>query len=746
MQDIEFLYTNADAAGAKGGTMTIDQLIDAVKAYHPSTDEALIRRAYACAAAAHEGQKRNSGEPYIIHPLHVAMILAELQMDDQSICAGLLHDVLEDTSVTEEEMKQEFGEEITTLVDGVTKLKQLQSKSKVENQVENYRKMVMAMANDIRVIIVKLADRLHNLRTLDYKDRAKQVEKATETIEIYVPIAHRLGISTIKSELEDLCLKYLDPDAYFEISELVHKRLDERKEYIRKIMDRLSKELESLGIHFEISGRPKTLYSIYKKMYQQNKTFDQIFDVSAIRVIVDTVKDCYSVLGVVHTLWKPIPKRFKDYIAMPKQNMYQSLHTTLIGPGGETFEVQIRTFEMHQTAEYGIAAHWQYKEGRRKKTAFDEKLTWVRQLMEWQKTATDSKEYMETLKGDFFSDEVYVFSPGGDVVELTRGSTPVDFAYRIHSDIGNHCVGAKVDGRLVPLNHVLENGNIVEILTSKNSEGPSRDWLSFVANPSTKQKIRQFFKHANREVNVEIGRDMVVQDLKKDGYHPNELMNDEALESVIARTSFASPEDLYSAIGFGSQTVGSVTGKLKAIYEEKRNEEAEKKRLENLESSGEVHAVHGPQSGDEAVRIRGEGVSNLQIKFAQCCSPVPGDAIIGYITMGRGISIHRADCVNIVHTKQPERLIEVEWAETKKSKFFSTLRILARNKTGYMADIVELLNKMEINMSGLQVHTDADNTSHILMTIEIDDAKQVYEVMRKIRTVPNTINVFRMNG
>lgn len=731
--------------------MTIDQLINAIKAYHPSTDEALIRRAYHLAESAHEGQKRNSGEPYIIHPLHVAMILAELQMDDQTICAGLLHDVLEDTPITEEDMVQEFGSEITNLVDGVTKLKQLQSKSKVDNQVENYRKMVMAMANDIRVIIVKLADRLHNLRTLDYKDRAKQIEKAKETIEIYVPIAHRLGISTIKSELEDLCLKYLDPDAYFEISALVHKRLEERQEYIRHIMDQLSEELNNIGIHFEISGRPKTLYSIYKKMYQQNKTFAQIFDVSAIRVIVDTVKDCYSVLGVVHTLWKPIPKRFKDYIAMPKQNMYQSLHTTLIGPGGETFEVQIRTFEMHQTAEFGIAAHWQYKEGRRKKTAFDKKLTWVRQLMEWQKTATDSAEYMETLKGDFFSDEVYVFSPRGDVVELTRGSTPVDFAYRIHSDIGNRCVGAKVDGRLVPLDHVLENGNIVEVLTSKNTAGPSRDWLKFVANPSTKQKIRQFFKHANREDNIAIGRDMLVQDLKKDGYHANELLSDDLLGAIISRTSYSSPDDLYAAIGFGSQSLAGITGRLKNAYEEKKSKEEEEKRLNELQHAAEKAESqkvehHGPKMADEAVRIRGEGLSNLQIKLAQCCSPVPGDDIIGYITMGRGISVHRCDCANVVNTKQPERLIQVEWAKTEKAKFYSTLRILARNQTGYMANIVELLSKMDINMSGLQVHTDNDNTAHILMTMEIDDADEVYEVVRKIRAVPNTMSVFRMNG
>lgn len=727
--------------------MTIDDILEKVKSYHPATDSELIRRAFECAVTAHQDQKRNSGEPYIIHPLKVAMILAELQMDDQTICAGLLHDVLEDTPITREDMEQEFGEEITALVDGVTKLKQLQSKSKVENQVENYRKMVMAMANDIRVIIVKLADRLHNLRTLDYKDRAKQVEKATETIEIYVPIAHRLGISTIKSELEDLCLKYLDPNAYYEISELVHKRLDERRLYVRTIMDQLSQELDTLGIHYEISGRPKTLYSIYKKMYQQHKTFDQIFDVSAIRVIVDTVKDCYSVLGIVHTLWKPIPKRFKDYIAMPKQNMYQSLHTTLIGSGGETFEVQIRTFEMHQTAEYGIAAHWQYKEGRRKKTAFDEKLTWVRQLMEWQKTTTDSNEFMETLKGDFFSDEVYVFSPQGDVIELTKGSTPIDFAYRIHSDIGNHCVGAKVDGKLVPLNYELENGSIVEVLTSKNSTGPSRDWLNFVANPSTKQKIRQFFKHARRDENEALGRDMIVSDLRKDGYHPNELMNEEAMAAIIARMSFSSPEDLYAAVGFGSQSVASITGRLKAFYEDKKKkEEREKALAQQSERQESARKKPAKSQADEIIRIRGEEMSNLDIKLAQCCSPVPGDSIVGYITMGHGISVHRADCVNILHAKNPERLIRVEWDQTENAKFDTTLQILSENQQGYLASIVELLSKLGINMSGFQFHTDPNNLTHIQLTVEISDVDRITELIHKIRNVPHTLDVYRMNG
>ncbi|MCI6156985.1 MAG: bifunctional (p)ppGpp synthetase/guanosine-3',5'-bis(diphosphate) 3'-pyrophosphohydrolase [Peptoniphilaceae bacterium] len=725
--------------------MDLESLIQEIQSYNPDSDEALIRRAYRYAEEAHKGQKRNSGEAYIIHPLHVAYILAQLNMDDATICAGLLHDVLEDTGVSEDQMREDFGDEITTLVDGVTKLKQLQSKSKVENQVDNYRKMVMAMANDIRVIIVKLADRLHNLRTLDYKDRAKQIEKAKETIEIYVPIAHRLGISKIKSELEDLCLKYLDPDAYYEVSDLVHKKLEDRQEYIQAIIKDLSDKIREFDIPFEITGRPKSLYSIYEKMYHQNKTFDQIFDVSAIRVIVETVKDCYSVLGLVHTMWKPIPKRFKDYIAMPKPNMYQSLHTTVLGPGGETFEVQIRTREMHQTAEYGIAAHWQYKEGKSKKSGFDQKLTWVRQLMEWQKTTTDSNEYMETLKGDFFTDEVYVFTPKGDVFELPRGSTPIDFAYHIHSAVGNKCVGAKVDGRIVPLDYRLENGNIVEIITSKNSVGPSRDWLKIAQSPSAKNKIRQFFKHKNREENEQVGRDMIVADLRKDGYRPNELLTPEAMENVIARMSFSSAEDLFAAIGFGSQSIGSVTTKLKEFYNEKQAKAAlDLQDEENSEST--VHEKTTSHVRDEAIRIRGDDVSNLQIKLARCCSPVPGDPITGYITKGHGISVHRSDCVNILHTKTPERLIRVEWDQTTESKFYATIHILAVNHSGYLASVIEMITKMKLNIEGVNAFPNADRTHRITLTVQIADVDQVEELMTKIRSLKDTINVYRANA
>ena len=721
--------------------MDINQLITEIKSYNPDLDEALIRRSYAYAAEKHKDQKRNSGEPYIIHPLNTAFILAKLKMDDPTICAGLMHDVLEDTSVTKEEMEKEFGKEITSIVDGVTKLKKIQSKSKFENQADNYRKMVVAMANDIRVIIVKLADRLHNLRTLDYKTPQKQVEKARETIEIYVPIADRLGIAAVKAELEDLCLKYLEPEAYYGISELLNKKSEERKEDISQIEKVLAKKLDSLSIQYTITGRPKSIYSIYKKMYLQDKTFDQIFDVMGIRVIVNTVSDCYSVLGVVHTLWKPIPKRFKDYIAVPKPNMYQSLQTTVIGDKGETFEVQIRTWEMHKTAEYGIAAHWQYKEGKKKQDKFDQKLTWVRQLMEWQKTTTDSKEFLDTLKGDFFSDEVYVFSPKGDVVELPAGSTPIDFAYHVHTDVGNKCVGAKIDGRLVPLSTKLQNGNIIEVLTSQNSVGPSRDWLDFVQSSSAKSKIRQYFKHADREENISLGRDMVVQNLNKDGFKPNEVITDEAIQEVAEKMRFSSAEDLYAAVGFGSKSVASINTKLKEIYRARQTAEQihHDFRPEDYPENPFPH-----NDGETKVQVKGSNLSNLQIKFAQCCSPVPGDEIIGYITRGHGISVHRKDCINMINAKDRDRLIPVEWNKTKDAKFYASLKIEALNRTGYLADLAQVISKMGINMIGVDAKPTRDQLAYIKLTVEIQDLNEVEELMKKIRSMTNTLSVFRL--
>ncbi|WP_019134417.1 RelA/SpoT family protein [Kallipyga massiliensis] len=728
--------------------MTIDSLVEKIQTYNPDCNEALIRKAYAYADQAHSGQVRNSGEPYITHPLHVAYILAELKMDDPTICGGLLHDVLEDTEISYEQMEDDFGSEITTLVDGVTKLKKIASRSKIDNQVDNYRKMVMAMANDIRVVIIKLADRLHNLRTLDYKERPKQIEKAKETIEIYVPIAHRLGIFAIKSELEDLCLKYLDPQAYYEIAELVDKKLEDRKEEIERIEDMLSQKLDELGMTYEITGRPKTLYSIYKKMYKQDKSFNEIFDITAIRVIVDTVSDCYSVLGVVHTLWKPIPKRFKDYIAMPKQNMYQSLHTTVIGQDGQVFEVQIRTWEMHRTAEFGIAAHWQYKEGAKKKSEFDEKLTWVRQLMEWQKTTTDSQEFLETLKGDFFSDEVYVFSPRGDVIELPRGSTPIDFAYRIHSDVGNACVGAKIDGKLLPLDTQLENGNIVEVITSKNSAGPSRDWLDIVQSSGARSKIRQFFKRANRDEHIENGRDMIIQEVKKDGYPTKKVITPEALEKLVDRMSYSSPDDLLAAVGFGTQSLAAIVSRLEDIYDKAQK----RKELEAMAEGALAQADrekahtsdHEGQEKSNSVSVVGEGTDNLEVKFAQCCSPVPGDDIVGYITRGHGITVHRKSCPNIRSNQSPERLIELEWNKINQTTFDASLTIEAMNVSGYVADLAQLIVQMDMEMNGIEARSREDSTVIIKLTVRVEDKDRMEVLIRKIREMEPTLAVYRV--
>lgn len=728
--------------------MNIDRLVEKVQTYNPDCNEALIRKAYAYADQAHSGQVRNSGEPYIIHPLHVAYILAELKMDDPTICGGLLHDVLEDTEISYEQMEEDFGSEITTLVDGVTKLKKIASRSKIDNQVDNYRKMVMAMANDIRVVIIKLADRLHNLRTLDYKERPKQIEKAKETIEIYVPIAHRLGIFAIKSELEDLCLKYLDPQAYYEIAELVDKKLEDRKEEIGRIEDMLSQKLDELGMTYEITGRPKTLYSIYKKMYKQDKSFNEIFDITAIRVIVDTVSDCYSVLGVVHTLWKPIPKRFKDYIAMPKQNMYQSLHTTVIGQDGQVFEVQIRTWEMHRTAEFGIAAHWQYKEGAKKKSEFDEKLTWVRQLMEWQKTTTDSQEFLETLKGDFFSDEVYVFSPRGDVIELPRGSTPIDFAYRIHSDVGNACVGAKIDGKLLPLDTRLENGNIVEVITSKNSAGPSRDWLDIVQSSGARSKIRQFFKRANRDEHIENGRDMIIQEVKKDGYPTKKVITPEALEKLVDRMSYSSPDDLLAAVGFGTQSLAAIVSRLEDIYDKAQKRKELEAMAEGALAQADREKAHSSdhegQEKSNAVSVVGEGTDNLEVKFAQCCSPVPGDDIVGYITRGHGITVHRKSCPNIRSNQSPERLIELEWNKINQTTFDASLTIEAMNVSGYVADLAQLIVQMDMEMNGIEARSREDSTVIIKLTVRVEDKDRMEVLIRKIREMEPTLAVYRV--
>lgn len=720
----------------------IEKLLSKIKEYYPSADTEMVKKAYDLSESSHEGQLRNSGEKYFIHPFNVALILTDLNMDDKTIAAALLHDVLEDTDVTYEALEAEFGEEVANLVDGVTKLKKLQYKTKQENQAENLRKMVLAMANDIRVIIIKLADRLHNMRTLEYMSEAKKKEKAIETLEIYAPLAHRLGISKIKWELEDLSLRYLDPDGYYDLVEKVSKRRKEREEYIQKIVIQLDEKLNEMDIHKDISGRPKNFYSIYKKMVYQNKNFEQIFDLTAIRIIVDNIKDCYAVLGLVHTMWKPIPGRFKDYIAMPKPNMYQSLHTTVIGPEGEIFEVQIRTWDMHRTAEYGIAAHWKYKEGAVKSDNFDEKLTWLRQLMEWQKDLKDPKEFMESLKVDLFTDEVYVFTPKGDVINLPSGSTPIDFAYRVHTAVGNRCVGAKVDGRIVPLDYKLKNGNIVEVLTSSNTNGPSRDWLKIVRSSQAKNKIRQWFKKEDRDKNIDRGEELINKELKRQGYKIAESLKDEWLKDVANNMSLNSVDDLYASLGYGSITISLVISKLREHYKNHFDIKDEKSLIESKikDKPGNKYNTKLGQG------ISVKGVDNIKVRFARCCNPVPGDEIIGYITRGRGVSVHRKDCPNITNIEGQERFMEVSWNMSEKAEYQAEIQIKALDRPGLLTEITQNIANSELSLTSLSARTNKEKLAIMNIALEIKNLDQLRNLMKNIRKLKGVIDVYRVTS
>ncbi|HHY05059.1 MAG TPA: bifunctional (p)ppGpp synthetase/guanosine-3',5'-bis(diphosphate) 3'-pyrophosphohydrolase, partial [Thermoanaerobacterales bacterium] len=589
-----------------------------ILAYNPSADISLIRKAYEFAKKAHSGQHRVSGELFIFHPLEVAKILADLELDIATIAAGILHDVVEDTQYSIQDITDNFGSEIAILVDGVTKLGKLEYKTKEEQQAENLRKMFLAMAKDIRVILIKLADRLHNMRTLRYLPKEKQREKAIETIEIFAPLAHRLGISKIKWELEDLSLRYLEPDCYYDLVDKVAKKRQEREEHINKMIEILKQKLESSGITSEIYGRPKHFYSIYKKMKTQNKTFDQIYDLTAVRVIVNNIRDCYGSLGVIHTLWKPIPGRFKDYIAMPKPNMYQSLHTTVIDSSGEPLEIQIRTYEMHKTAEYGIAAHWKYKEGNKTEEEFDKKLSWLRQILDWQRDLKDARDFMETLKIDLFSDEVYVFTPKGDVINLPMGSCPIDFAYRIHTDIGNHCTGAKVNGKMVPLDYKLSNGDIIEVITSSHGNGPSRDWLGIVKSNQAKNKIRQWFKKERREENIARGKESLEKEARRQGYDIYQILKHDFVSNVLKKMNLSSLDDMYSSIGYGGFTSKQILQKI--LEEYKKNVKQDKSEIDvnKIETKPKQK-----QKIDRGVKL--DGIDNILIKFARCCNPVPGD-------------------------------------------------------------------------------------------------------------------------
>lgn len=735
------------------------ELIEKIKTYHPSNDFSMVEKAYQLANNAHKDQKRKSGEPYIIHPLKVAYILAELELDMESIVAGILHDVIEDTEYSYEDISNMFSEEIAALVDGVTKLGKLSYTTKEEVQAENYRKMFLAMAKDIRVILIKLADRLHNMRTLNYMKPEKQKEKAQETLDIYAPLAHRLGISKIRSEMEDLCFKYLDPDAFFDLATKIERKKEERDEFVQDIVKELQQKMDEAGIKGKVYGRTKHFFSIYKKMVNQNKTMDQIYDLFAIRALVDNVKDCYAVLGIVHTMYTPMPGRFKDYIAMPKPNMYQSLHNSLIGPHGQVFEVQIRTWEMHRTSEYGIAAHWKYKEGKanekgNKATRRDEeKLAWLRQIMEWQQDMADNKEYLDTLKQDFniFSTQVYAFTPQGDVIQLTKDSTPIDFAYMIHTAVGNKMVGARVNNKIVPIDHRIQNGDIVEIITSQNSKGPNRDWLNLVKSAQARTKIKQWFKKEEKEENIIRGREMVLADMKKKGFQPNDLLRPEWMEIVVVKYDFKTWDALLAAVGYGGLKEGQVVNRLKDEYlKEKRKTQTAEDALKDFEKTIDQKPVkkHKSKSG-----IVVEGIGDVAVRFSKCCSPVPGDEIVGFVTRGRGVTIHRTDCINVINLSNDERgrLINAEW-DTQFAKgdtntsYLAELRVTANDRVGLILEISRQLADDDISVKGFNVRTTKDLLAIFNITIEIKTKEQLERVVKRLKSLKDIVEVERVSG
>ena len=734
------------------------ELIASVKKYHPSTDISLIEKAYKTADTAHKGQVRKSGEAYIIHPLCVAIILAELELDKETIVAGLLHDVVEDTVMTVEEIASEFSEEIALLVDGVTKLGQLSyDADKVEVQAENLRKMFLAMAKDIRVILIKLADRLHNMRTLKYMTPEKQKEKARETMDIYAPIAQRLGISKIKIELDDLSLKYLEPEAYYDLVEKVALRKSVRDDYVQSLVKEVSKHIENAGIKAQIDGRAKHFFSIYKKMVNQHKTLDQIYDLFAIRIIVDNVKDCYAALGVIHEMYKPIPGRFKDYIAMPKPNMYQSLHTTLIGPTGQPFEIQIRTFEMHRTAEYGIAAHWKYKEAANNggtvatTKSEEEKLSWLRQILEWQKDMSDNKEFMSLLKSDLnlFSDTVFCFTPSGDVKNLPTGSTPVDFAYSIHSAVGNKMIGAKVNGKLVPIDYEIQNGDRIEIITSQNSKGPSRDWLNIVKSTQAKNKINQWFRSELKEENIVKGKELIAQYCKAKSINLTDINKPEYQSKVMRKYGFHDWDSALATLGHGGLKEGQVVNKMLEEYRKDHPIQlTDEDVLNNVSSENKDKAV--PQKSKSGIIVK--GLYDVAVHFSKCCSPVPGDEIVGFVTRGRGVSIHRTDCINIMNLSELEkvRLIDAEWQQGAEQGdnglYLAEIKIFGNNRTGLLVDITRILTEREIDISSINSKTSKQGVATISISFNTKGKEELSSLIEKIRQVESVIDIERTTG
>lgn len=738
-------------------------LVSRVQKYHPSDDISLIEKAYHLAAKAHENQVRKSGEPYIIHPLCVAIILADLEMDKETIAAGLLHDVIEDTIMTEEEIRNQFGSDVALLVDGVTKLEQLnimnengdKTLDRFEMQAENLRKMFLAMAKDIRVIIIKLADRLHNMRTLKYKSPESQQRIAKETIEIYAPIAQRLGISKIKVELDDLSLKYLEPEAYYDLVDKIAVRKSVREKYIQNIVDEVSVHIKNAGIKAHIDGRVKHFFSIYKKMKNQNKTIDQIYDLFAVRIIVDTVKDCYAALGVIHEMYKPIPGRFKDYIAMPKANMYQSLHTTLIGSSGQPFEIQIRTYEMHKAAEYGIAAHWKYKvasDGKKIEDSEEEKLSWLRQILEWQRDMSDNKEFMNLLKSDLdlFSDSVYCFTPTGEVKNLPAGSTPIDFAYSIHSAVGNKMIGARVNGKLVTIDYEIKNGDRIEILTSQNSKGPSRDWLNVVKSTQAHNKINQWFKNEFKEENITKGKELLNLYCRAKGINAADVIKPEYMDGIMHKYGFRDWESVLAAVGHGGLKEGQIINKMMELYT--------KDHAKKMSDEEVLDAIAENDSGQKRTRIKArsgivvKGIHDVAVRFTKCCSPVPGDEIVGFVTRGRGISIHRTDCVNVINLPEieRERLIDAEWESTSDAvsneKYLAEIKIYANNRNGLLADVSRALTEKNIDILAMNTRTNKQGIATMAASFEISNREELNRIIDKIRSIESVVDIERTTG
>jgi len=741
-----------------------EELIRCVHKYHPSDDISMIEKAYRTAAEAHKEQFRKSGEPYIVHPLNVAIILAGLELDKETIVAGLLHDVVEDTFMTEEDLKREFGEDVALLVDGVTKLENLplttntgtgQSDEKLEMQAENLRKMFLAMAKDIRVIMIKLADRLHNMRTLKYKTPESQKRIAKETLEIYCPIAQRLGISKLKIELDDLSLKYLQPDVYYDLVEKIAVRKSVRETYIKSIVEEVAEHIENAGIKAQVDGRVKHFFSIYKKMKNQNKTIDQIYDLFAVRIIVDSVKDCYAALGVIHEMYKPIPGRFKDYIAMPKPNMYQSLHTTLIGTAGQPFEIQIRTFEMHKAAEYGIAAHWKYKDasdGKKVEAQEEEKLAWLRQILEWQRDMSDNAEFMDLLKNDLdlFSDSVYCFTPTGEVKSLPAGSTPIDFAYSIHSAVGNKMVGARVNGKLVNIDYRIKTGDRIDVITSANSKGPSRDWLNLVKSTQAKNKINQWFKAEVKEENIVKGKEMLTGYCKNKSVNLSELMKNEYMEAIMRKYGFRDWDAVLAAIGHGALKEGQIVNKMQELYDRDH-----KKTLTNeevLASIAQVAAIASTKPATMKAKsgIVVKGIADLSVRFSKCCSPVPGDEIVGFVTRGRGISVHRTDCVNMMNLPEVERIriIDAEWQEpdNHQEKYTAEIKIYANNRNGLLADISRALTEKNIDIISMNTRTTKQGLATLQTTFAVESREELNRVIDKVRGIESVIDIERTTG